>query len=293
VADSKILNLLVVEDDLEDEQLLCEALAEIEETRQWCGWRGAGVIQVDHLADALDCLNRQRFDAVLLNLTLPDNPAVLDTFLQIHAAAQDAPIVVLADEEDESLAHRLLREGAEDVVLKTTLDCALLARSIRYAIERRRRSAASQIYAHSAGILDRHAFALIACHLVQLASSRQLDLNLAILEISDIPAATPDDREARELLLMRAADLLQDAIPAPAVIGRVDKCRFALILPAPGEDPIARAAREIEDVLRRLVAASVSFSMMPLNGIENIEGLLNRTQPTESLVEAKTVMLAD
>ena len=58
----------MVEDDLEDEQLLCEALIEIEENRQWCNWRNASVVQVDQLADALDCLRAERFDAILLNL---------------------------------------------------------------------------------------------------------------------------------------------------------------------------------------------------------------------------------
>ena len=55
----RLSKLLVVEDDLEDEQLLCEALIEIEENRQWCNWRSASIVQVDQLADALDCLRRE------------------------------------------------------------------------------------------------------------------------------------------------------------------------------------------------------------------------------------------
>ncbi len=54
--------------------------------------------------------------------------------------ANGIPVVVLADEADENLAHRLLREGAQDVLVKPELECALLARSIRYAIERQRRT---------------------------------------------------------------------------------------------------------------------------------------------------------
>src|SRR5579863_8717127 len=110
MADAKSLNLLVVEDDLEDEQLLCEALIEIEEIRQWCNWLSANIVQVDQLCDALDCLRMQRFDVVLLNLSLPDSPALLDTFVEVNAWAQGAPILILADEEDENLANRLLRE---------------------------------------------------------------------------------------------------------------------------------------------------------------------------------------
>ena len=77
--DPKTLKLLVVEDDLEDEQMLCEALIEIEEDRLWFSWPCASIVQVDQLADALDCIGRENFDAVLLNLSMPDSPTLLDT----------------------------------------------------------------------------------------------------------------------------------------------------------------------------------------------------------------------
>jgi DNA-binding response OmpR family regulator len=138
VPDPRILKILLVEDDLEDEQLLGEAFIEIEENRQWCNWRSASIVQVGQLADAVDCLCRNTFDIVLLNLSLPDSPTLLDSFVSTHAKARGAPIVVLADEADENLAHRLLREGAQDVLVKPELECAPLARSIRYAVERQR-----------------------------------------------------------------------------------------------------------------------------------------------------------
>ena len=134
MAESKTLKLLVIEDDLEDEALLCEALIEIEEHRQWCNWRTASIVQVEQLSDALDCLRQDSFDAVLLNLSLPDSPVLLDSFLEVTTCAPGTPIVVLADEEDENLANRLLREGAQDIVLKSELECAPLARSLRYAL---------------------------------------------------------------------------------------------------------------------------------------------------------------
>src|SRR5271167_2246959 len=143
--DSKCFTLLAIEDDLEDEALLTEALIEIEEQRLWGNGRRANVVYVDQLSAALDCLRRESFDAVLLNLSLPDSAAPMDTFLETSALALDAPIIVLADEEDQGLATRLIREGAEDVLQKRELECGSLARSIRYAIERRRRNRAAQL----------------------------------------------------------------------------------------------------------------------------------------------------
>ena len=146
--DPRLLKILLVEDDLEDEQLLSEAFIEIQENGQWCNWRSARVVPSGLLAEAVDCLRRDLFDVILLNLSLSDSPTLLDTFLDIHAAAQGVPIVVLADEADENLAHRLLREGAQDVLVKPELECALLARSVRYAVERQRR-AGPQLRAHA------------------------------------------------------------------------------------------------------------------------------------------------
>jgi DNA-binding response OmpR family regulator len=140
VPDPRVLKILLVEDDLEDAQLLGEAFIEIEENRQWCNWRSANILQVGQLGDAVGCLRRGIFDIVLLNLSLPDSPTLLASFLGIHSWARGVPIVVLADQADENLAHQLLREGAQDVLVKPELECAPLARSIRYAVERQRRA---------------------------------------------------------------------------------------------------------------------------------------------------------
>lgn len=145
--DPRILKILLVEDDFDDEQLLGEAFIEIQENRQWCNWRTANIVQVEQLADAVDCLRRDKFDAVLLNLSLPDSPTLLASFLEVHANAGGAPIVILADEADENLANRLLREGAQDVLVKPELECAPLARSIRYAVERQRRTGMTELRA--------------------------------------------------------------------------------------------------------------------------------------------------
>jgi DNA-binding response OmpR family regulator len=140
VPDARILKLLLVEDSLEDERLISEALIEIGERWLWLAWHSAGIVPVDNLADSLDCLALDSFDAVLLNLSLADSPTLLHSFLEVRAVARGAPIIVLADETDEAFAAFLLREGAQDVLVKSEIECVPLARAIRYAIERERRA---------------------------------------------------------------------------------------------------------------------------------------------------------
>jgi PAS domain S-box-containing protein len=80
-------------------------------------------------------LQRDSFDLVLLDLSLPDSLG-FETFEQLHAQAPDAPVIVLSGFDDESLAVRAVREGAQDYLVKGQVDGNLLARAMRYAIER-------------------------------------------------------------------------------------------------------------------------------------------------------------
>jgi len=280
VADSRALKLLLVEDDLEDEQLLCEALIEIEEQRQWCNWRSCSVVQVDRLADALDCLGRQAFDIILLNLSLPDSPILLDSFLEMNAAAQGAPIVVLADEEDENLANWLLREGAQDVLLKSELECAPLARSLRYAIERQRKIEtlrASPFLDELTGALTSQAFFTMAAHSAQLSRHSRCRLLAGSVEIAEFPEETQEDREMRELVLIRAAEVLRQAFQAPALVGRLGQRCFGLILagmtPITAENLLYHATLEIEAAAHSQgqPRATVHFSVEELDLDTGIE----------------------
>jgi two-component system, cell cycle response regulator len=300
VPDSKILDLLVIEDDPEDEQLLCEALIEIEEKRMWGNWRAASVVYADHLADALDCLRRGRFDAVLLNLSLPDGSPAMETFLEAHACAGGAPVIILADEEDENLAHRLIHEGAEDFLLKRELECAPLARSIRYSIERRRRNQANQISPladSGTGALSCQAFTTVAYHYTNLAVSQNLPLHLATIEIRGIFTGTVEDRQASEILLMRVADLLQTSMPLPALIGRVGKCRFASILAGvtieEAESAAAHTAARLEELIVDVPGAGIQLSVTHFRDADRLEALLAEQAAHESRPLAKPVMLAD
>jgi len=248
-----VLKLLLVEDNLEDEHLLCEALIEIEEQRLWCNWRSSTIVQVERLSDALDCLRRQAFDIILLNLSLPDSPILLDSFLEMNAAARGAPIVVLADEPDDNLANWLLREGAQDVLLKPELECAMLARSLRFAIERQRNLEtlrASPFLDVLTGALTAQAFFTMAAQSAQLLRHSGSVVLAGLVEIAELSEETQDQREVRELILIRAAEVLRQTFQAPALVGRLAQRRFGLLLPGTNEAAVEsllnRAALEIE-----------------------------------------------
>ena len=76
-------------------------------------------------------------DCVLLDLSLPDAEG-LEALAQVRTVALDVPIIVLTGRTDEVLAVQAVHEGAQDYLIKGQVDARLLARSINYAIERKR-----------------------------------------------------------------------------------------------------------------------------------------------------------
>ncbi len=127
---NKPIRVLLVEDDHEDARLFRAMLAH--EARN-----EFQLARVGRLAEALGNLQAQEYDLVLSDLGLPDSQG-LPTFLSLKAQAPKLPIVVLSGLEDEEVAIKAVQEGAQDYLVKSQVSGPLLARSLRYAIERKR-----------------------------------------------------------------------------------------------------------------------------------------------------------
>jgi PAS domain S-box-containing protein len=128
--ETKPIKVLLIEDNPGDARLMREILSEERNTEFDLMW-------VDRLAAGLDALAVGGIDIVLLDLTLPDSSG-LDTFVRTHAIAPHVPIVVLSGLNDEEMAVRAVREGAQDYLVKGQVDTKLLVRAMQYAIERKR-----------------------------------------------------------------------------------------------------------------------------------------------------------
>lgn len=124
------MRILLVEDTPGDIGLLEEYL----KAGSACRFQ---ITQAGRLSMGIERLAEARFDAVLLDLSLPDSQG-LDTLVRLHEAAKDVPIVVLTGVEDEALGVRLIQAGAQDYLVKGYVTGPLLVRSLRYAAERKR-----------------------------------------------------------------------------------------------------------------------------------------------------------
>jgi DNA-binding response OmpR family regulator len=81
--------------------------------------------------------NGPLFDIILLDLSLPDSDG-LETFQKVEKLSQDIPIIILSGTDNETLATEAVQGGAQDYLVKGQIESNMLARSIRYAIERKR-----------------------------------------------------------------------------------------------------------------------------------------------------------
>lgn len=95
-------------------------------------------------AEAL--LNHPRCCA-LLDATSGEDDDAVALVERVAAAAPDAPVVLLIDGEDDELALRALKAGAQDCLDKSELQPGLLRRTLACAIERKR---AAAVLAHQA-----------------------------------------------------------------------------------------------------------------------------------------------
>ena len=122
------IKVLLIEDNPGDARLIKEYLSEIQCKAFEMEW-------VDRLSEGLKHLDGK--DVAVLDLTLPDSMG-LDTFKRVHSEAPALPVIVLTGNDDDSLALKALQDGAQDYLVKGQVSGQLLARSIRYSIERKR-----------------------------------------------------------------------------------------------------------------------------------------------------------
>lgn len=120
-------------------------------------------------------------DLILADLGLPDAQGI-ESFRLIHAMAPTIPIVVLTGLHDEAMGLLAVREGAQDYLSKSTITGPLLARTIRYAIQRHRSENALRVIAHAVSAKTGEQF--FRTLVEQLAATLEVEL-VFLSEIAD------------------------------------------------------------------------------------------------------------
>ncbi|WP_341251361.1 hybrid sensor histidine kinase/response regulator [Euzebya pacifica] len=120
-----IRRLLLVEDSPSDAVLITSL---VEERSAW------DVVHVTTNTAATAALENGSFDAVLLDLGLPDGEGLAS--VRAMRDSFDVPIIVLTARPEATWGTEVVRSGAQDFIAKDEADAAGLERALRYAVQR-------------------------------------------------------------------------------------------------------------------------------------------------------------
>jgi signal transduction histidine kinase/CheY-like chemotaxis protein len=132
---SPAIDILLVEDNPAEARLLAEMLKDTVGGEQQCA-----ISFAERLDTALGLLAEKTYDALLLDLSLPDSQGV-STVERVQERFPLIPIVVLTGNRDEAVVYETLKRGAQDYLVKGQADAETIRRAVRYAMERKRSEA--------------------------------------------------------------------------------------------------------------------------------------------------------
>lgn len=142
----KPIRVLLIDDDPLYASLVREMLTAV---------RGAAfeIEYAETLSAGLDRLAAGGVDVLLLDLSLKDSWG-FDTFARAQSQARNVPLIVLTCLDDQATAMKAISRGAQDYLVKDTIDGSSLARAIHYAIERKRVEATLTQQYHEMALLN-------------------------------------------------------------------------------------------------------------------------------------------
>jgi len=145
--DDRPVKALLIEEDLRYAWRVREMLLQV---------RGAlfHLECASQLSAGLDRLEMGGIDVVVLGLS-PQDTVGFDALAQVQARAPDVPLIVLSRFDDQALAMKAIRKGAQDYLIRGEVEGTQLACSMRYAIERKRMETVLAQQYHELGLLNR------------------------------------------------------------------------------------------------------------------------------------------
>lgn len=219
------LKVLLVESDREYLDQLRDRLGDVRSAHMEIEWAG-------ELSDALARLTQGGIDVILLDLMLPDSEGVV-TFERMYAFAQDVPIVVLTDLDDESVAMTTVQGGAQDYLVKDEVEPPLLARSVRHAVERHRLLSALRslsLIDDLTGLYNRRGFADLGEQYLKLERRKGRGVTIVYLDVDRFKTINDSlGHHVGDRALLKVADILKVTFRRSDIIARLGGDEFAIL----------------------------------------------------------------
>jgi diguanylate cyclase (GGDEF)-like protein len=234
------------------------------------------VDQVARLSAGLEKLSHGGVDVILLDLELPDSQGLV-TFERMYAFAPDVPIVVLTQIDDDELALASVQTGAQDYLVQREVTASVLARSIRYAVERHRLLSALRslsLIDDLTGLYNRRGFSDLGEQYLKLARRTGRSATLIFLDVDRFKTINDTlGHHMGDRALLRIADILRQTFRRSDIIGRLGGDEFAVLAPESSGDPpevlvhrVKGAVKDFDDSSPEPYRLSVSVGVARFDG---------------------------
>jgi diguanylate cyclase (GGDEF)-like protein len=225
------------------------------------GWGTPNTTEIaGSLATAIEALERDTFNCVLLDLGLPDADG-LEAVKRVRTTAPGVAIVVLSGQEDETLALLAVREGAQDYLVKGRVDPSHIVRAISYAIERKQQEAVlvhQALYDGLTGLANRAQ--LLSRIEIAISRNHRHDESSAVIFL-DLDGFKPVNDQyghaVGDRVLVEVAHRLERiASRRSDLVARLGGDEFVILC----EDTTAKSAEEIVAQIRSAVTEPIEIS---------------------------------
>ena len=212
------------------------------------------VVHLQHsLEEGLEELKAVETACVLLDLSLPG--AGLEAVLEVRKLAPDAAIVVLTDPEEEGLALEALKAGAQDYLVRGTVDDRTVARAVRYSLERKRGErdlVRRASYDPLTNLPNRSLFLdRLGMALARLSRTKSAQVSVVFIDIDNFKALNDSfGHEGGDRVLIEVARRLRDALRPEDTIARFGGDEFVVLCEAgDGSEEPEHVATRLRDAL--------------------------------------------
>lgn len=260
---------LIVDDDPDEVEIIRQALRMHSRDAEF------EVIVASSLADAFAVLKRRKVQLTLLDLNLPDSQG-FSTFEKFQDMHFEQPVVVVTGHEDEDLALRAIRMGAQDYIVKGLYRPELTARAVRFAIERHDimvshwgRSMEDEL----TSLYNRRGFLDYATKQLRLSVRDEKDLVLLYIDLDNMKHVNDAyGHDAGDQLLVDVAELLRVSLRETDLIARIGGDEFvALALGAAPEYTSLIVTRLLRNIQDYNIAKARPYSMSLSLGLASFD----------------------
>jgi len=222
------ITVLLIEDDADFQRLIKEVLL------------GNGRADVEYqvepsalLNPALERLARGGVDVIITDLGLPDSPDRNKTFEKLRPFVETIPTIILTGMDDEELAIDMVRQGAQDYLVKSSIRFPLLSRVIRYAVERHKIQDMLRAFSLTddlTGFYNRRGFLLLAEQQKKTAERQKKGFSVFFADLNGLKKINDTHgHEAGDTALVDIARIFERVFRTSDILARLGGDEFAII----------------------------------------------------------------